>query len=222
MRLPRAYGAVLAAVLSMSGAHAANEYPADVLVSVTIAGERLGDIIHQLDTQLGDGYIFAYEAGELGFRRGPHLYIEPMPTRRAMDLIAAAYDACVRIRDPEITGDRTIVVFRTCEITEGARRVEEVLEGKRPRVLLGVHIEDGQAAGLSGTGARGARVLEIGKERPAAKAGIVAGDIIVSFGGEAVSGGRRLVELVQKTQPGDVVQVVVVRGAQPRALTVQF
>jgi serine protease Do len=64
---------------------------------------------------------------------------------------------------------------------------------------------------LVGTGARG---------RPAAKAGIEPGDIILEFNGKAVKNRDELVATVVATRPGTTVPVKILRDKQERTLSI--
>lgn len=77
----------------------------------------------------------------------------------------------------------------------------------------------------------GARLAEVTKDGPAAKAGLQAGDIITRFNGVALGGlkggddeasgpGARLVELARKLDAGDTVQVEYRRDGQSRNATI--
>jgi serine protease Do len=56
----------------------------------------------------------------------------------------------------------------------------------------------------------GAYIVDVSPDGPAEEAGIEAGGVIVSFGGEDVTGQDQLGELIHAHQPGDEVEVVVV------------
>jgi S1-C subfamily serine protease len=75
----------------------------------------------------------------------------------------------------------------------------------------------------------GARIQSVIPGGPAAEAGLKAGDIIIRFAGESLAGvgseddmsgpGNRLVELAQKLDPGDEVEVEYRRGDETREVT---
>lgn len=57
-----------------------------------------------------------------------------------------------------------------------------------------------------------AKISEVFPETPASRAGLRAGDIVISFGGKRVGDFNSLTELVGKTEPGAQVRLVVRRG----------
>jgi hypothetical protein len=58
----------------------------------------------------------------------------------------------------------------------------------------------------------GVLVEEVSEGTSAAAAGIEAGDVLMSWNGEAITGGRRLFELLSQAQPGERVQMGIQRG----------
>lgn len=68
----------------------------------------------------------------------------------------------------------------------------------------------------------GARVTEVEKDSPAAKAGLQAGDVITAVGGTQIDLSHSLADLIQAHKPGDKVDLAVTRGAQTLTLTVEL
>jgi serine protease Do len=68
----------------------------------------------------------------------------------------------------------------------------------------------------------GAAVIAVSPAGPAEDAGIEAGDVIVGFGGEKVTGSDQLGELIHSHDPGDSVEVELVRGSSTETLTVEL
>jgi serine protease Do len=66
----------------------------------------------------------------------------------------------------------------------------------------------------------GAVIEEVESDGPAAKAGVLAGDIVVEFDGERVRSARQLTRLVQETPPGRQTKVAVVRDGRRAELQV--
>jgi membrane-associated protease RseP (regulator of RpoE activity) len=66
----------------------------------------------------------------------------------------------------------------------------------------------------------GARVIEVIEDSPAERAGLVAGDVIVSFGGEVVRGPVALTKRIHAHDPGDRVQVTVRRDRDRKTIEV--
>ena len=68
---------------------------------------------------------------------------------------------------------------------------------------------------------QGAEVTEVHRESPAAKAGLQAGDVIVSLGGKEV-GSPELGDLVRTRSPGEKLEIVFLRGAEKITKTVEL
>ena len=105
-----------------------------------------------------------------------------------------------------------------------AERVIEQLRdfGETRRGWLGVRIQDvtdDLAEGLGLTEARGALVTDV-PEGPAADAGILAGDVILSFDGVDVDDTRGLVGQVANAEVGKEVRVLVFRDGETETLRV--
>lgn len=83
---------------------------------------------------------------------------------------------------------------------------------------IGVAVRDVDQADVTRqklTAQSGAVVDEVRSNTPAAKAGVKAGDVVVSFDGERVRSARQLERLVEETPAGRAVKMAVVRdGAQ--------
>jgi len=62
--------------------------------------------------------------------------------------------------------------------------------------------------------------VQVGQGSPANKAGMIPGDIILEFEGTEVITAEALVAEIHKRQPGDKVEVVILRQAQKRTLSV--
>ncbi|MDR1689627.1 MAG: trypsin-like peptidase domain-containing protein [Clostridiales bacterium] len=66
----------------------------------------------------------------------------------------------------------------------------------------------------------GVYVGQVAANSPAAIAGVMSDDIIVSFGGGVITSTEDLVEAIGKTKPGDSVKITVYRGGQSKPVTV--
>jgi serine protease Do len=100
-----------------------------------------------------------------------------------------------------------------------------VKSGKVRRGLLGVNIQDvtdSLAKSFGSTGTGGALVSQVIEGGPADKAGIKAGDIILKFNGEPVTGAAQLKNLVGKEKPGATAKLTVFRNKQTLDLTVHI
>jgi S1-C subfamily serine protease len=87
-------------------------------------------------------------------------------------------------------------------------------QGPAPTAFLGVSTTD------TSDGSGGAQVVQVTSGGPAQKAGIAAGDLIVTVDGKPVATADALSGLIQAHQPGDTVQVVVERNGASRTVTV--
>lgn len=72
------------------------------------------------------------------------------------------------------------------------------------------------------TAPSGARVIQVEKDSPAAKAGLQVGDVITAVGGVEIDEKNSLADLIQKRKPGDKVELTVTRGAQTLTLNVEL
>lgn len=97
--------------------------------------------------------------------------------------------------------------------------------GKVRRGLLGVNIQDlspSLAKSFGRADAEGALVSQVVPGSPAEKAGVQAGDIIVKFKGEPVTGAAQLKNLVGKEKPGSEATLSLVRDKKNLELKVKI
>ena len=101
----------------------------------------------------------------------------------------------------------------------------QLQNGKVVRGVIGVNVsrdrltpETAKAFGLPNTS--GALIATVTPDRPADKAGIIPGDVVVEFGGKPVKDSDSLVAMVVSTKPGTAVPIVVFRNNQRKTLTV--
>jgi serine protease Do len=95
--------------------------------------------------------------------------------------------------------------------------------GETRRGWLGVRIQNldedmAEAIGLDAV--KGALVTDV-PEGPALKAGLKAGDVVLSFGGEEIDDTRELVRVVAETPVGEKVDIVVFRDGKEERLQVE-
>jgi serine protease Do len=72
----------------------------------------------------------------------------------------------------------------------------------------------------AGAGAKGALVVEVDPNGPAAKAGVKPGDILVAIQGRPIDESNRLPRLVASLKPGTTAELKVIRDGQVKTLTV--
>jgi serine protease Do len=93
------------------------------------------------------------------------------------------------------------------------------------RGWIGVRIQDVTdeiAEGLGMERGTGALIAGLTDDGPAAKAGILAGDVVVEFNGKPVDSMRALPRLVADTPPGEKVDVTVVRDGERVKLSMEI
>jgi serine protease Do len=98
----------------------------------------------------------------------------------------------------------------------------QLRSGKVTRGLIGVRVGPVQRDAVDELGLKnrdGALVASVSRGGPAAKAGVLPGDVIVAFNGQPVKDSDQLPRLVTATKPGSTVPLRVVRAGQERTLT---
>ena len=97
--------------------------------------------------------------------------------------------------------------------------------GETRRGWLGVRIQtvtDSIAESLGMDEPKGALVASVTEKSPAAKAGIEAGDVILKFNDQDIESMRSLPRIVARTNVGDKVKVVVLRGEAKKEFEVEI
>jgi serine protease Do len=101
----------------------------------------------------------------------------------------------------------------------------QLQNGKVIRGVIGVTVskdhltaETAKAFGLPNTS--GALIATVNPNRPADKAGIIPGDVVVEFAGKPVKDSDSLVAMVVNTKPGTTVPIVIYRNNARKALTI--
>ena len=102
-----------------------------------------------------------------------------------------------------------------------ARPVIEQLQrgGKVERGWLGVSVQD---VGEGHAERRGALVMGVERNSPAARAGLRQGDIVTALDGEKVETSRALVRGVAMLPPGQTVRLTLTRGGRQQEIAVQI
>jgi serine protease Do len=101
--------------------------------------------------------------------------------------------------------------------------IPQLMTGRVSRGVIGVSVSPVPADALAEFGLkdrRGALVGTVQRGKPAAKAGIEPGDIILEFNGRAVKNRDELVATVVATKPGTTVPVKILRDKQERTLSI--
>lgn len=106
-------------------------------------------------------------------------------------------------------------------LVAGAMQSVEGMMPGTPRLGVGIRdltAEEAKAAGLDGI--RGAWVVDVRTDSPAAQAGLAAGDVVVRADGQDVRGARHLTRLVAETPAGRAIAIEYLRNGQREVATV--
>ena len=110
-------------------------------------------------------------------------------------------------------------------VNDAVKVAQELLENGyvTGRPYLGISyyaVTDAQTAAQLGVNAYGVYIVEVVKGGPADKAGLQAGDRIVSVDGSEVATQSDLGTLMQDHKAGDTIEITVARGGQMQTVTV--
>jgi hypothetical protein len=203
--------------LLVFGTATATELPA-LLDSANAAGPRLavkgiGDGFGPSDHSSFYGknvpvlHFFTDQHGDYHAATDDAARINVPGTARVVDL---AYDVARRIADRP-----TRLTFQRAPTTQ---RMAGPQSSQGPRPWLG------SVPDMSSDGVKGMRLQGITPGSPGDKGGLKAGDVVVEFGGTAVTDLYTYTDALNAHKPGDVVKIVVLRaasaGAEPERVTV--
>jgi S1-C subfamily serine protease len=88
---------------------------------------------------------------------------------------------------------------------------------------VGMHdVDNDRAAALKLKEARGAEIVSIDQDAPAAKSGIKIHDVVVQMNGQRIEGIEQFRRMLRETPPGRTVSLVAMRDGQPVAISVQL
>lgn len=110
-------------------------------------------------------------------------------------------------------------------LAKSLRRGDGAVGGEVQRVYLGVHLttlNDQMAAQLTGGDTRGALVIDVIADSPAAQAGLMEGDVIQALNGVRTNTVSQLQSAVSKLQGGDRAKLTVIRGGRTIEVEVAF
>lgn len=99
-----------------------------------------------------------------------------------------------------------------------------IANGKVVRGYIGATIQnfdEDMAAAQGMPGQKGAIVAELTPGAPAAKAGLTAGDIVLSVNGQRVKSSSELTRQVAKAAPGDLLRLEIIRDGKPRTVDIR-
>ena len=84
-------------------------------------------------------------------------------------------------------------------------------KGRIERGWLGIAVEDTPAGGQAGGQASGIKIAGVDRAGPAARGGLLAGDIVVAVNGEHIDTARGLIRTIAALPPGTTVRLTVLR-----------
>jgi serine protease Do len=118
---------------------------------------------------------------------------------------------------------------RDLAVTLGQRPEPRAGDGEaareRPAAFLGVQtltLTPQVKENLGATIDKGAAIVDVLPDTPAAKAGLKRGDVITSFDGKTVSGPRELRDAVQGAGPGKEINLTIMRGQEKKDVQVRL
>jgi serine protease Do len=134
--------------------------------------------------------------------------------RLALLATGASFAAAALLFGPGVSGQSMLPTVPTANAKETASQAN--------RGWIGVQIQPvtgNIAEGLGMKDEKGALVAEPLKDSPAAKAGILAGDVITALNGEAVKDARDLAKQVGEMAPGSTVKLTIWRKGEEKAFS---
>jgi serine protease Do len=117
-----------------------------------------------------------------------------------------------------------LVLFFFFSVFSGILHSQGRIE-KIPKGWLGVYVTDidEEIMGKLGLDSEdGVLISDVVEDSPAEKAGLEVDDVIISFDGKEVKGVSQFVRLVGRTEPGDEVEVKVVRDKEEKIVSVRM
>lgn len=207
----------------------------------TVTRGWLGVVIQEVTRELADSFGMARPTGALvaqvqqgspaeraGFQTGDIILrfngIE-VPRSSALPPIVGRTPVGREINVDVLRGDREVVLPVTiAALPEDVAMRQGIAPAPRtqPQSILGMRLEELSAEERSslGLGEAGVRVREV-TDNPARSAGLLSGDIIVQVAGEPVSSLAALRTLVDSSEPGRSLAILIHRDGNPRFLALR-
>lgn len=145
----------------------------------------------------------------------------------SLAVLVAAISTPTMLAQKEDEGEKVVrrIVIRDGEMMDLGSHGEHDFEAFRdlggPRTYLGVHaldISKDLRAHFGASPDRGILVSTVGEDTPASKAGIRAGDVILTVNGEAVTSAGKLRSLIRGAEPGKSTEVEILRNGARQKL----
>jgi PDZ domain len=172
---------------------------------------KLGGQLTMVDAVLSDSGIVPTVRVELGDRW--HGTVEDLKCLLALD-----QQHCFRLVGPAV-GDEEMKLFETKDdlrllqvfMSRVTPTAADSLKEHQPKAI--VYIRNRALLGIQGDSQpNGVRVMQAQDNYGAAKAGILVGDVVTKIDGKPLQDFDRLTAVISQHQPGDVVEVTVLRG----------
>ena len=180
-----------------------------------------------------DGYILTKaseieEASHLGLRIGGTLYteVEQLAVNDDWDIALLKVDPVEPLIPVELAKDDDVEqgywVVSNGSTTRSSRRLRVGIVSAQTReitqtksgVVMGVEFEKDEEVKW--------RIANVSEDKGAQKAGVKAGDVIVSADGVKLVDRKDLLEVLEKKQPGDIVTIELMRGTERMELDVSL
>ncbi len=200
---------------------------------VTVSGVGSSPEFHGLVDSMAVGLDLKIAHGESGYGPSDHssFYTQKVPV---LFLFTGAHEDYHR---PTDTADKINYDGEARILQFAARTLEQIANQNEPVAFTRAKADSGtgssEGAGASGYGPAymgsipdfgeyegGVKISGTREGSPAEKAGLLGGDVIVEFAGKPVKSLYDYTYVLRAQKPGDVVQVVVLRGTEKKTLTV--
>lgn len=178
-----------------------------------------------------DGYVLikASEVPDLAkarihFADGRKADLREVRRETSLDLVLAQAVGITGLRAVSFGASRTLTQGQwLCSVADAGRETRIGIVSARPRRIPGTGAALGiRMAEKSAEGIKGVRIIGIASESPAEAAGLHEGDVILAIAGEIVDQFRRVHDLVNKRQPGEVVDVRYLRHEKEETCRVRL
>lgn len=178
-----------------------------------------------------DGYVLtkASEVPDLAktrvhFADGRKADLREVHRDTALDLVLAQAVGITGLRAVSFGAARPLTMGQwLCSVANSAKETRIGIVSAKPRRIPGTGAALGiRMAEKADEATKGVRIIGIASESPAEAAGLHEGDVILAIAGELVDQFRRVHDLVNKRQPGDIVDVRFLRHEKEETCRVRL